>query len=678
MLWIKGKPGAGKSTLMKHTLSRCQQDFFRDHLIVAYFFNARGETLEKTPLGLLRSITYQLLQKDDTLYEQFAPAFREKQRLGGEASLQWRLSELQAFIRLVIKQSQSRPLLLLVDALDECDQSDVRTMVDFLELLSIEASQGGIPLHICLSSRHYPSIRIAKVSELAIDKSLNHEMDITRYIRERLRIRDADMEAEIAERADSVFLWVVIVVSLLNKAYDEGRVEAMRKTLVEIPGDLEKIFSTILERDAADAAETTLMLQWVLLSQRPLKPQELFAATVRATPPATEMIQRRITTSSRGLIEVRKGDAESVQFIHLSVSDFLFRNKRLQMLDPTLGPEPVMASHGRLWARCWSCIQRAATTSTDSWHMTKRKDDAPFLEYAANYILDHAERAFPRDDGRGEDGPESDTSQQVSIRRWLQEPDDWFPWWKGFRSSGSEPHKLVDEVDVGFAHMLARRRLPNLLRMISEVADVNEQGGHYGNALQAASSEGDLEIAQLLIDAGANVNAQGGYYGNALQAASREGDREIAQLLIDAGADVNAQGGHFGNALQAASVHGNRETVQVLINAGADVNAQGSPYGNALQAASVQKNQETIQVLINAGADVNAQGGYYGNALQAASYYGNRDIVQLLIDAGANISAQGGRYGNALRAASYRGHQEIVQLLRIRSTDNVTRSAERK
>ncbi|KAJ4034164.1 hypothetical protein NW758_011122 [Fusarium oxysporum] len=55
--------------------------------------------------------------------------------------------------------------------------------------------------------------------------------------------------------------------------------------------------------------------------------------------------------------------------------------------------------------------------------------------------------------------------------------------------------------------------------------DVNVEGGEYGNALQAASFNGNLEVVQLLLDKGANVNAQ------TFQAASRGGNPEIVQLL---------------------------------------------------------------------------------------------------------------------------------------------------
>ena len=136
--------------------------------------------------------------------------------------------------------------------------------------------------------------------------------------------------------------------------------------------------------------------------------------------------------------------------------------------------------------------------------------------------------------------------------------------------------------------------------------------------------------ARDLIDKGADVNAQGGEYGNALQAASQGGHQEIVKLLLNNGADFNAQGGEYGNALQAASRGGHQEIVKLLLNNGADVNAKGGRYGNALYAASRRGHQEIVKLLLNKGADFNAQGGEYGNALQAASLGGHQGIVNLL------------------------------------------------
>ena len=45
-------------------------------------------------------------------------------------------------------------------------------------------------------------------------------------------------------------------------------------------------------------------------------------------------------------------------------------------------------------------------------------------------------------------------------------------------------------------------------------------------------------VARLLVDREAEVNAQGGFYGNALQAAAYKGNEAVVRLLVDRGADV--------------------------------------------------------------------------------------------------------------------------------------------
>jgi hypothetical protein len=97
VLWIKGNPGTGKSTLVKHTLRHCEQNF-KDHIVAAYFFNARGDKLEKTPLGMLRSLSYQLLRQESSLYGRFVPKSRDKLQKHRTGEWEWRQSELKDFL----------------------------------------------------------------------------------------------------------------------------------------------------------------------------------------------------------------------------------------------------------------------------------------------------------------------------------------------------------------------------------------------------------------------------------------------------------------------------------------------------------------------------------------------------------------------------------------------------
>ena len=99
-------------------------------------------------------------------------------------------------------------------------------------------------------------------------------------------------------------------------------------------------------------------------------------------------------------------------------------------------------------------------------------------------------------------------------------------------AEGEDYGKALQEASAGGHYQLVKQLLEN-------GADVNAQGGYYGNALQAASAgchglpqaalsggytlqlraasaKGHNQIVQLLLNKGANVNAQGGSYGNAL------------------------------------------------------------------------------------------------------------------------------------------------------------------
>lgn len=131
-----------------------------------------------------------------------------------------------------------------------------------------------------------------------------------------------------------------------------------------------------------------------------------------------------------------------------------------------------------------------------------------------------------------------------------------------------------------YAALLGSSTITRLL--LGQRADVNAQGGNYGNALQAASAKGHKAVVKLLIEAGADVNASGGQFGNALQAASAEGYEQIASILLDAHAMMHMQGGLFSNALHAALAGGHEPTVRILLERdagfGLDLRAKGAMH----------------------------------------------------------------------------------------------------
>jgi hypothetical protein len=193
--------------------------------------------------------------------------------------------ELSAFVSSVIKRWRWKPLLLLVDALDECNEAGMQQVVDFLESLSSNATSCGTTLRICLSRHHHPPLRIQGCLELTVENNEDHREDIAIYVQAKLAKRDGEIEAEIERKADGIFMWVVLIISLLNKTYLKGKANAMWEALRLVPKELEEMFRVLLSKDDEEMAETVLMLQCVLFSQPALGLEELFVAVEGGTAP---------------------------------------------------------------------------------------------------------------------------------------------------------------------------------------------------------------------------------------------------------------------------------------------------------------------------------------------------------------------------------------------------------
>ncbi|CAH0043437.1 unnamed protein product [Clonostachys solani] len=87
LFWVNGKPGSGKSTLMKYILkSQHTWDLLHDwrrsssnieEIIASFFFHYRGTALQKSFEGLLRSLVVQLISSQSTQFQDHWRTFRQ-------------------------------------------------------------------------------------------------------------------------------------------------------------------------------------------------------------------------------------------------------------------------------------------------------------------------------------------------------------------------------------------------------------------------------------------------------------------------------------------------------------------------------------------------------------------------------------------------------------------------
>lgn len=694
-LWIKGKPGCGKSTLMKAALEWAEKrntDGRVQQIIVPYFFNARGsDDLEKCALGLYRTIVYRLL----STYESFRPLFMERfySLTRGTKGKTWTEEELQNFLCDIVDSNESFRLCLFIDALDEADyDDDVRKMISFLIELSDRALATGdsCRLQICLSSRHYPHISIGRGLSLVVEDQPEHGRDIEIYISKHLTCSDGPeknaLQVNILRKSAWIFLWVVLVVQMLNALDDRGApLSDMQARLDTIPMGLSELFREILLKSSHNIETTILFFQWLVFSMRSLQPAELFVAVeysrssadpawvppTTVLPPSADRLARYVLDCSHGLAEsVRSwgGGPLAVQFIHETVREFLVTENGLISVVPDLASNLTGISHQVLRIACFRCISASTITPEEipgdsypnwgrgrsDWWDTSRYGP-PFLTYAVLHLLDHAERA-----------QSNHISQLAFLETQVTTDGMWSDWQRRWWNALESYHRTgIVESDMSLLYFLIKRRYWSLVPTVPNLVEaVNRSPRYQPTALELASIQGDLRIVQSLLDAGAKVNALEEIYGSALQAASLCGHDKVVRVLIKAGAEVNAQAGVHGTALQVASLNGHAKVVQSLVEGMAEIDAQGQEYGTALQAASLHGHETVVRMLIGAGADVNAQGGWYGTALLAASLNGHIEVVKMLIKGGADVNAQGGAYGSAIAAASRRNHREVEHILR--------------
>ncbi|PNP78495.1 hypothetical protein FNYG_08125 [Fusarium nygamai] len=692
-LWIRGKPGAGKSTIMKFIyLESKKKDRKHQTLTASFFFNARGEILEKTVLGMYRSLLLQLFRG----FPDLECVLDDPELLPRNQSGCPPLNALKDLLRAAIAKLGQRSFRCFIDALDECDEQQVMDLVEYFEELAEQCTEDNIDLRICFSSRHYPYIDIKFGIRIILEEELGHGSDLESYIKSNLRIKDrallAELQEKMLEKAAGVFLWVVLVVDIMNKENCRGRL-AMRRRLEQVPSGLSDLFKDLLKRDNSNMEELQLSLLWILLSERPLKPDEYYHAIWSGlylegladleipevdTEDSEECFSRCVISSSKGLAEITKVKQSRVQFIHESVRDFLIKDKGLQELWPELGPDWESLGHERLKMCCYSyVVVEKEQLGAEDYNTVKQRvatgtQAYPFLQYASQFVLHHSNLAANTAD------------QQPFLERFrtfawkgVVNAFEKFPVRKYSPAAGllylladrghslliqsilkndtnihtpSEEDRYVYPLIAAMAKgdkasILALLRLPSALY---EGMDITEgllpnigSGGLGRTPLSWACENGHFGIARVLVERDNQpIEVDRSAY-SPLMLASKNGHIEIARWLINHDAKVNRILKKE-SAIWLASSNGHAEVVKLLLDEGADINTRGVLETPIICLAIEKGHEEVVKLLLEGKANVQAKNYWNQTPLHfAAQKEGSKAIMQVLLSCGADINAMG-------------------------------------
>jgi hypothetical protein len=384
LYWISGRPGSGKSTLMKFL---CHHQRTKEHLatwaanhqvvIAEYFFWDAGKNdLQKSQEGLLRSLLYQILRQcPDYIrmafpgvwqcYNPTSTGFPENFDISMDTEIPHTVAELlDALTRVCNLHTRSeKRLCFFIDGLDEYvgDSRDVIQLVGVVRDLK--------NVKICVSSRQWNEFEDAfgkSHTDKLYMQDFNHQ-DINAYVKDVLEndnnyqeLEDREtlgknLIQEVVTAANGVFLWVVLAIrSLQDGLCEADSITRLQLRLRKLPTNLEELFERILFRDVKESyrSEASHMFLVALEAKENLPlmaywfpgedlPKQRLPLKMQQTIKRHKDANKRLIASCKGLLEPRfrstteERDPLPSAILFVYTVDFLHRTVRDYLLLPT-------------------------------------------------------------------------------------------------------------------------------------------------------------------------------------------------------------------------------------------------------------------------------------------------------------------------------------------------------
>ncbi|KAF9878479.1 hypothetical protein CkaCkLH20_03971 [Colletotrichum karsti] len=257
LYWISGKPGSGKSTLMKFIATderteNALRGWNPRCMIISHFIWKPGTPLQQSLHGLLCSLLHQVLSEDTHLAYQFLrdnPTLQMKREVSD-----WDIDDSEKLLFQAIRTSP-RAHLILLDGLDELSKphGGMSTLFYLLEKLAAEDR-----VKVCVSSRpervfvdRFGSSPMLRMQDFTFGDIFHYTTDVLGSI----NVRSEDgllrkIAEEISWKAEGVFIWVYVVLQNVKAGIEEFNEtwEDIYDRIIELPPDLMTLYKDMWSR----------------------------------------------------------------------------------------------------------------------------------------------------------------------------------------------------------------------------------------------------------------------------------------------------------------------------------------------------------------------------------------------------------------------------------------------
>ncbi|KIL58996.1 hypothetical protein M378DRAFT_283149 [Amanita muscaria Koide BX008] len=377
MYVLSGLAGIGKSTVA-YTIASRAADL---NLLGASFFFSRGEADRNNAKRFFTTIAFQLCVYNETFSKAIGDALKTER--GAAATTKDPQDQLHALILEPLRsifQSRARPILVVVDALDECDEVDERDVVQGLSQLVRE-----LPcFKVILTTRPQPHLdrflpshgghkifRLQDIEDMVVDGDirlyLSHSLSLE-AVQERYPHRQwCASDEEITSLVDAAGRLFIIASTAVRYIFDKSSpspAAQMKKLLRAFaryltPGtpfkDLDQFYTVILWNvvpENCDNDDTVARYQSVVgaivFIQRPL-PMSTLAQLINI-----DVVEiREVLDNLQSVILL--GNDNVPRIYHKSFPDYLTDEARCK--DPRLRIDPRIC-HTQIATRCFEIMDK--------------------------------------------------------------------------------------------------------------------------------------------------------------------------------------------------------------------------------------------------------------------------------------------------------------------------------
>ncbi|KAI0473750.1 hypothetical protein GGR56DRAFT_648805 [Xylariaceae sp. FL0804] len=354
LYWISGKPGSGKSTLVRF-LARHYQT--KKHLlewrpspcILRFFFFELGKNLlQKQLRGCLRTLLYQTLNRSPDVLEELIQPRPELESKTSDHD--WSKKELCEVFLDSLRLSPS-DFCIFIDGLDEIQTDERGSLIAFLETLEQLDN-----VKICVSSRPEtlfkktfetrPSLR---VQDLTYNVICEYAMEAMQVHHDSIGVSEQhyrNLAEDLAWKSEGVFLWAALAVKSLIRGIQNGDSwDVLRSRVSTFAPGLNELYEQMWQRHNEDLAvyraeaaelfwytfyEPKAQTSLICCRDAQTEVQRLIRSKGHWAEEDNPQILRKLDpwlyARSAGLVEAVPDPIEHkiyTQFIHRSVQEFL-------------------------------------------------------------------------------------------------------------------------------------------------------------------------------------------------------------------------------------------------------------------------------------------------------------------------------------------------------------------